>query len=120
LLGKNIKDSKSGIIVANCQKKIISFNIKSISMCDFPQNIILSQDGELALRLINRRIIDPTNFLEFVSLLYRRPNLVMHKIFKLNNEKTLLISSEPQYLDVDIVGRIWNFRQLNPIDNLKE
>jgi PAS domain S-box-containing protein len=101
-----------GLQVVDRQGRIISFNRKFLEMWRIPEDIIESRDDDRVLEFVLDQLADPQGFLDKVRDLYGRPEMESFDRIYFKDGRVFERFSSPQYLDDQIVGRVWSFRNI--------
>lgn len=112
LLQATLDSTADGILVIDQAVKIGSFNKRFVEMWRIPDDIAASQDSNKALAFISEQLKDPDTFLSKVNNLYAQPNAESHDILAFKDGRIFERYSQPQYLDREIVGRVWSYRDV--------
>lgn len=103
----------TGILVVDSNRRIVSVNRKIIEMWDFPEQIVVSQDEELALEFASFQLKNPKSFLKKVQETYmHNMELEIHDTIKLKDGRIFERHSKPEWLEGEIVARVWRFREI--------
>jgi len=103
------KQTNVGLLIVNCQRKIVSLNRNFIELWNLPKYLISRTDDEQALEFASKEFEDPEGFLEGIRELYRHPNFVVNDTIKFKDGKIFERYSCPIFEEEKIVGRLWEF-----------
>jgi PAS domain S-box-containing protein len=101
-----------GLLVVDHRGRIVSFNRKFIEMWRIPEDIIEASDDDRALAFVLDQLADPQGFLSKVRELYALPAAESFDEIHFKDDRIFERYSSPQYLDDQIVGRVWSFRDV--------
>ena len=101
-----------GILVVNNQGRMIGLNRKFISMWALSQEIVRSQSERQAIELVSKQFEDPIAFFREMKEIYQQKDSSICDSIELKNGRVFERMTEPQWLGGQIVGRIWQFRQI--------
>ena len=117
LLHASIESTADGILVVDTEGKTTLYNQKFAEMWGIPTELLETGFDEQLLRYVVTKLVDPDNFLDKVSELYKNPELLSVDDVKLSDGRTFVRYSIPQRIGENIVGRVWSFRDIT--DRLK-
>jgi PAS domain S-box-containing protein len=104
-----LESTADGLLTVDCQGRIVSANQKFREMCHIPNDVVCD---EQALKYALDQLVDPEAFLEKVKALYAQPAADSFDVVDLKDGRIFERYSTPQYLDKEIVGRVWSFRDV--------
>jgi PAS domain-containing protein len=102
----------TGILVVDSNRRIVSINRKVIEMWGFPKHLVDSHDEKLALEFASFQLKNPKSFLKKVQKIYINMELEIHDTIKLKDGRIFERHSKPQWLEDEVVARIWIFREI--------
>jgi hypothetical protein len=102
----------TGILVIDSNRKIVSINRTVIEMWNFPEQLVVSQDEELALEFASLQLKNPKSFLKKVQKIYIHMESEIHDTIKLKDGRIFERHSMPEWLEGEIVARVWRFREI--------
>ena len=112
LQNATLESTADGILVVNREGRIMSSNHKFREMWRLPEDIVASGDDDRALAYVLDQLADPQGFLQKVRELYAQPAAKSFDILHFKDGRVFERYSIPQYLDNQIVGRVWSFRDV--------
>lgn len=112
LLQATLESTADGILVADVQGKMVSFNRKFAQMWQLPQSIIESQDDLQTSIFVLDQLKDPEGFLTKTKELSRQQDAESYDILELRDERIFERYSQLQQIGGRRVGRVWSFRDI--------
>ena len=107
-----LESTTDGLLVVNRQGRIVSANQKFGELWRIPEGITASGDAEQTLNYVSDQLLDPEGFLQKVKALYAQPAAKGFDVLHFKDGRVFERYSIPQYLDWEIVGRVWSFRDV--------
>jgi PAS domain S-box len=120
LLNAALESTEDGILVINLQGKITHYNKKFTTIWNIPDQVLETGQDSVALDYVMSDIVDPDAFIRKVRYLYQHPGEESFDTFAFKDGTVIERFSKPQYLDGTIVGRVWSFRNVSGIYQIKE
>lgn len=108
-----LESTADGILVVNRQGRMVSANRKFKEMWGLPEEICASGDNDRVLAFVQDQLTDPEDFLAKIRELYSQPAAESFDILHFKDGRVIERHSIPQYLDTQIVGRVWSFRDIS-------
>ena len=112
LLEATIESTADGILVVDKNGKISKTNKKFADLWNIPASLIESGEDDKLLKYILDQLKDPDAFISKVEELYTNPELQSYDTFEFKDGRTYERLSIPQRLGNEIIGRVWNFRDI--------
>jgi diguanylate cyclase (GGDEF)-like protein/PAS domain S-box-containing protein len=112
LLHATLESSNEGLLVVDLQHNWQLYNSKFIELWELPEDIVAAKNDEQALAFVLQKLDDPTGFLKQVHNLYANPETRVFDKINFKNGKIIERYSIPQYIDEQVVGRVWSFRDI--------
>jgi two-component system cell cycle sensor histidine kinase/response regulator CckA len=113
LLEATLASTADGILVVDRMGKIVSFNQRFVELWQIPESLVESKDDAKILSVVKNQLIDPQAFLVCVNELYSRPGEEDYQVLHFKDRRVFERYSKPQYVDGDVVGRVWSFRDIS-------
>ena len=108
-----LESTADGILVVDRQGRMVIGNRKFREMWRLPEEIYASGNNDRALSFVQDQLTDPEDFVAKVRELYAQPAAESFNIYHFKDGRVFEGYSIPQYLDTQIVGRVWSFRDIS-------
>ncbi len=112
LLHSTVESTGDGILVVDRQRKVATYNRKFVTMWQVPEAAIASGEDEEILRSVRDQLKEPEEELRIVRELYEHPEMPNFGVVEFKDGRIFERLSLPQCLGKEIVGRVWNFRDI--------
>jgi len=112
ILNASLESTADGILIVDREGKIIRWNRKFANILSIPDEVLDKLDGNAALNYILSQLIDPDHFIKGVSDLNSHPEKSSFDKLDLIDGRVFERYSQPQWLDDNINGRVWSFRDI--------
>jgi len=112
VLSATLESTADGILVVDTDQRITSVNRRFVDMWSIPEEILESRDDGQALAYVVEQLCDPDGFLAKVRELYDAPESDSHDMLELRDGRVFERDSLPQWIDGEVVGRVWSFRDV--------
>ncbi|HEY1761921.1 MAG TPA: EAL domain-containing protein [Acidimicrobiales bacterium] len=109
LLNATLESTADGILVVDANRHITSINRQFLRMWHLAENDVAPGDDQLLVAAVMDQVKDPDRFLARVEDLYREPLSDSEDTVEFNDGRVFQRMSKPQYIDGDVVGRVWSF-----------
>ena len=113
LLNATLESTADGILVVDKNGIATTYNQRFAQMWNIPKEIMNEKLDEQLLRYVLTLMENPEDFINKVSYLYKNPELSSIDLIKLNDGRTFERFSLPQWVDSEIKGRVWSFRDIS-------
>jgi len=113
LLHATVESTADGILVVDRRGKVVTYNKKFATMWHIPETVLSSDDDERLLGAVLDQLSDPDGFLDKVRQLYATPDAESFDVITFKDGRIFERYSQPQYVRDQIVGRVWNFRDVS-------
>jgi PAS domain S-box-containing protein len=112
LLHATVESTADGILVVDRQGKVVTYNKKLATMWQIPESVLGSNGDNQLLAAVLSQLTDAEAFLKKVRELYATPNAESFDTIDFKDGRVFERYSQPQYVRNEIVGRVWNFRDI--------
>ncbi|MFZ6005290.1 MAG: sensor domain-containing protein [Actinomycetota bacterium] len=109
LLSATLDSTDDGILVVDRDGAITSFNRKFAELWRIPEELLAAKDDAAAIAFVIEQVADPEVFLAKIAELYARPEAESRDVVHFLDGRVFDRYSQPQYVDGEIVGRVWSF-----------
>ncbi|MBK9470724.1 MAG: PAS domain-containing protein [bacterium] len=112
LLRATFDSTADGILVADGQGRIETFNQRFVQLWQLPADVLAGGDDNAALAFVLDQLIDPEGFLAKVNDLYANPDAESFDVLHFKDGRVFERYSRPQRMGNLVVGRVWSFRDV--------
>ena len=112
LLAATLEATADGILVVDRKGRIKGYNERFATLWQIPDSVLESGSDDQALEHVLRQLEDPDGFLAKVRELYDTPAAQSLDVIRFRDGRVFERGSKPQFIDDDIVGRVWSFRDI--------
>ena len=112
LLQAALDSTEDGILVVSREGRVSFYNRRMSEIWKLPIPLLERGDDQALLDHVLSGLKDPEAFLSRVKHLYAHPAEVSFDTLALSDGRLLERYSRPQYLNAEIVGRVWSFRDV--------
>jgi diguanylate cyclase (GGDEF)-like protein/PAS domain S-box-containing protein len=112
LLSATLDSTDDGILVVNREGEITSVNRKFAEMWHMPEEVLAAKDDAAAIRFVLDQLANPEDFAAKIAELYAQPEVHSRDILHFLDGRIFDRSSQPQFVNGEIVGRVWSFRDV--------
>ena len=112
LLSATLESTADGILVVDRAGAIREYNSQFAEMWGLPAGILERRDDAAAIEFVLQQLKRPELFVAKVEELYAQPDAVSDDTLVFNDGRVFERHSRPQYVDGQIVGRVWSFRDV--------
>jgi diguanylate cyclase (GGDEF)-like protein/PAS domain S-box-containing protein len=109
LLNATLESTADGILVVDMNRHITSMNRQYLRMWHLDENYITQSDDNILVAAVVDQVKDPDHFLARVEDLYGAPRSESEDTVEFNDGRVFQRLSKPQYIDGEVVGRVWSF-----------
>ncbi len=112
LLKSTFESTDDGLLIVDRQGKILAFNERFAKMWCIPETILRTREDKRMLGFVQDQLLHPDTFMQRVHELYDEPSRTSMDIIEFKDRRFFERYSQPFYLEKDIAGRIWSFRDV--------
>ncbi len=112
LLKTTLDSTDDGILVVDTRGKVTLFNDKFAKMWRIPADVIEKREDELLIKVVLDQLKEPEEFLRRIEELYANLQKVSLDILEFKDGRVYERYGQPQTLDGQTVGHVWNFRDV--------
>ncbi len=112
LLDATLETTADGIVVVSNTGQITGVNEQYLRLWGMPREILAEDDASALVRFIAKQLLDPDSFKAKVAELYANHELHSQDLLEFQDGRTVELYSRPQKVAEEVVGRIWNFRDV--------
>ncbi len=112
LLDATLQTTADGIMVVSNTGQVTGVNEQYLRLWGMPREVLAEDDASAVVRFIATRLLDPEAFKAKVAHLYANHELHSHDLLEFQDGRTVELYSRPQKVADEVVGRIWNFRDV--------
>lgn len=120
LLRATFESTADGILVTNMQDEIVDYNSKFINLWKVPKAILEPRKFSNLLGFMMNQLEYPEVFLKRMREFYKRSAEECFDLLKFKDKKIFECYSQPQKVSENIIGRVWNFRDITERRHLEE
>jgi diguanylate cyclase (GGDEF)-like protein len=112
LLSATLEATADGILVVDRTGQMREYNSRFAEMWQLPSGILDRRDDAAAIEFVLQQLKRPELFVAKIEELYAQPDAISDDIVLFNDGRVFERHSRPQYVDGEIVGRVWSFRDV--------
>ena len=112
LLHATIESSEDGVLVVDTTNKVTLYNQRFAEMWRIPKDVIATKEDLVLLNFALSQLNSPEEFLAGVHKLYATPEATSFDTLLFKDGRIFERYSHPQKLADEVVGRVWNFRDI--------
>mgnify|MGYP001614854712 FL=1 len=112
ILDAIIESTPDGILVVDLNVIATKTNKRFAELWRIPEQLIEIRDDEKMLSYILDQLKDPETFMAKVKDLYSKPEEKSSDIIEFKDGRYFERESIPQRINNEVVGRVWNFRDI--------
>lgn len=109
-----------GIMVTDKDKHITSYNQPFINIWGLHNKNLVEMKDEHAVKLVIEQLKDPDGFIKRKREIFEKPEEDTFDVIELKDGRIIECVSRPQRLGSDVVGIVWNFRDITEKHKLSE
>ena len=112
LLNATLESTADGIIVVDVGGRIKKWNQKFLDIWDIPEQVLYAQNRASMLDHVVSRLAQSEKFSDIFRELSEYPEKASSDTLTLADGRKLRWHSQPQRIDVGVVGRVWSFHDI--------
>ena len=120
LLQATLESTADGILVVNGKGKIVTCNQRFRKMWRIPLSYMKSSNDEKAINHVLKQLLNPEVFIEKLGQLYAHPEMDCFDEIEFLDGRIFERYSIPQYINNEIVGRVFSFRDVTRRKQMEE
>ena len=120
LLSATLDATGDGILVVDLAGRITSVNRKFAELWRLPADLLATKVDASAIEYVLPQLVNPEQFAAKVAEVYADPEAHSYDVLHFHDGRVFDRYSQPQYVDGEIVGRVWCFRDSTERNRLEE
>ncbi|MEA5503335.1 PAS domain-containing sensor histidine kinase [Halotia wernerae UHCC 0503] len=120
LLRSTLESTASGIIAVDFGGNIKSFNQKFVDMWQIPDSLMLSRNFPQVSAFFENQLINPETFRQVLRKISVQRDFESCDILELKDGEIFVQYSKPQWLDNEIIGRVWSIWNITSSKTTKD
>lgn len=109
LLNATLESTADGILVVDIDRKVTSFNHQFVRMWRLEESLVEGGDDRFLSTLVMDQLKDPVRHMARVEEIYLTPRAESEDTVEFLDGRVFQRFSKPQYIDGDVVGRVWSY-----------
>ena len=119
LLHATLDSTADGILVVSLDGKVTKCNKKFVEMWRLNCGESIEKDDQVLLSHVSEQLESPHDFLDKVRTLYADPAATSFDVLLFKDGRIFERYSQPQYINDEITGRVWSFRDVSRARNME-
>lgn len=107
-----IESTADGILVVSRSGHISDYNTQFLKLWKVPKDVMDSNDAAVVLAYTMKQMADPQQFESKIKELYANPSQESVDVLYFLDGRVFERHAKPQIANNEIVGRVWNFRDV--------
>lgn len=120
LLTATLDATTDGVLVVGTDGRFTSFNRRFVELWRLPESIVVGRDDTRARTYVLDQLCDPEAFAAKIDELYAHPEAESVDVLAFRDGRTVERHSLPQWVDGEVVGRVWTFRDVTDRRRLQD
>ncbi len=112
LLQATLESTADGILAIDATGRYKNFNSQFKELWHLPDEVLEARDKDTTLAIALEQLSDPESFHAEVLALRDRIERQSQGLLRRKDGTVLEYCSKPQYMNDDVVGRVWSFRDI--------
>jgi signal transduction histidine kinase/PAS domain-containing protein len=118
LLEATIEATADGLLVVNREGKVTTKNERFLWLWRIPSDLATENDDEKLLAYVLDQLENPEQFMSSTRELYDHPERESFDVLHFKDGRVFERYSRPQRIGMQIVGRVWSFRDVTEREKL--
>lgn len=120
LLRATLDSTADGIVVADGEGNIVTYNRRFVEMWGIPETVVASRDDDRVFAFLLEQVKEPGRFVRRTAGLYAQPNEESRDVLELKNGKVFERYSPARRQGNRVLGRVWSFRDVTERERADE
>ncbi len=120
LVNATLESTEDAILVVDLNRTWVLHNQRFLDLWHIPEELVVAKDDSAALSFVLNQLEDPETFLNKVRDLYITPEFRSFDTLHFKNGQIVERYSIPQYINGQIAGRVWTFRDVTERVHMQE
>ncbi|MBA3478979.1 MAG: response regulator [Lautropia sp.] len=112
LMRATLEATADGILVTDSEGRVAAFNEACLRLCGLARESIQNVPYREVVRLLSLRSREPERLAQLSPQLLGSPTAEPWKAVEMTDGQVVEVSSHPQKVDGQVVGRVWSFRDV--------
>ncbi|MCW8886467.1 MAG: EAL domain-containing protein [Motiliproteus sp.] len=113
LLEATLESTSEGVLALSQKGSVINYNQKFVDLFHVPEKQLMSGTGKRVLPYILEQLQERSEFMDMIRDSYQLSEKTSSKVLELNDGRMFECHTQPQILNGEAVGRVWNFRDVS-------
>ncbi len=120
LMQATMEATSDGILVVDLDEKINTFNQKLLTILQLPQSLLMENDNQQLTDFLTKHSQNPQNFHSKIKEASEHHDLEFSDKIIFKDGRIIEYFSLPRYLDKEIIGRVFSFRDITEYKKMEE
>ena len=108
-----LETTADGILLVDSKGIITGYNQMLVELWGIPQSLMKSGDYAKVLQFATSQLKEPQEYIIAIDKLKAYPGAEIYDLIEFKDGRIFERYSQPQYIDGEIVGRVWSFRDIS-------